>query len=55
MSREHRYRLTVTWTGDRGGGTASYRAYNRSYVIQEVNFPVRHTPQVIVAASAATT
>jgi organic hydroperoxide reductase OsmC/OhrA len=31
MSRTHRYELTVTWTGDRGEGTSSYRSYSRSH------------------------
>ena len=31
MSRIHTYELTTTWTGDRGRGTADYRAYDRSY------------------------
>ena len=29
MPRSHRYELTVTWTGDRGEGTATYRSYDR--------------------------
>ena len=29
MSRQHRYKVTVTWTGNRGAGTSSYRAYGR--------------------------
>jgi len=31
MSRRHRYETTTTWTGDRGRGTADYRAYDRSF------------------------
>ena len=30
---QHRYEVTVEWTGDRGEGTLSYRAYDRSHVI----------------------
>ncbi|GAA3147769.1 OsmC family protein [Planomonospora alba] len=33
MTREHRYRLTVTWTGNRGEGTAGYRNYGREHEI----------------------
>ncbi|MBG0824101.1 OsmC family protein [Planomonospora sp. ID91781] len=33
MTREHRYRLTVTWTGNRGEGTASYRGYGREHEV----------------------
>lgn len=29
----HTYHATVTWTGNRGQGTASYRAYDRSHRI----------------------
>lgn len=31
MKREHVYDVTVTWTGDRGRGTAGYRDYERSH------------------------
>ena len=31
MSRTHRYETTTVWTGDRGRGTADYRAYERLY------------------------
>lgn len=30
-TREHRYRITNRWTGNLGQGTATYRAYGRSY------------------------
>jgi organic hydroperoxide reductase OsmC/OhrA len=33
MAREHRYDVTVEWTGNRGAGTESYRAYGREHVI----------------------
>jgi organic hydroperoxide reductase OsmC/OhrA len=29
--RTHRYDVTVTWTGDLGKGTSSYRGYSRSH------------------------
>ncbi len=29
--KEHRYRIDVTWTGNTGEGTASYRSYSRNY------------------------
>ncbi len=32
--RDHEYQLTVEWTGNRGGGTASYRGYDRAYTIE---------------------
>ncbi|KIC67886.1 OsmC family protein [Pseudarthrobacter phenanthrenivorans] len=28
---EHRYALTVQWTGNRGDGTSSYRSYSRDH------------------------
>lgn len=34
MSREHRYALRTTWTGDRGTGTSGYRDYDRSVTIE---------------------
>ncbi len=34
MNREHSYRLTATWTGDRGSGTSGYRDYDRSVTLE---------------------
>src|SRR4051794_35294566 len=34
MAREHRYLATAVWTGNRGSGTAGYRAYDRAHVIR---------------------
>lgn len=31
MARTHTYAITTTWTGNRGEGTASYRAYGRDH------------------------
>lgn len=33
MARTHRYALTVTWTGNTGTGTSSYRAFGRNHEI----------------------
>lgn len=33
MEKEHQYKTTVTWTGNKGSGTMDYRSYDRSYVI----------------------
>ncbi len=33
MNREHSYELTVTWTGNRGTGTSTYRSYGRDHVV----------------------
>ena len=32
-TREHRYVVTVSWTGNRGSGTSGYRDYARDYEI----------------------
>jgi len=33
MNGEHHYALTTNWTGNKGSGTSSYQAYERSYVV----------------------
>ncbi|MFT4306637.1 MAG: OsmC family protein [Microbacterium sp.] len=33
MIGEHRYRLTTTWTGNRGTGTSGYRDYDRAVTV----------------------
>jgi organic hydroperoxide reductase OsmC/OhrA len=33
MARTHVYAATVTWTGNTGQGTASYRSYSRDHVV----------------------
>ncbi|MBF0670990.1 MAG: OsmC family protein [Salinibacterium sp.] len=33
MNLEHRYAVTVEWTGNRGSGTSHYRAYGRDHVV----------------------
>lgn len=45
---EHRFAATVTWTGNRGSGTSSYRAYGREH---EISAPGKAS--VIAASSAA--
>lgn len=37
--REHRYEVTVQWTGNEGSGTASYRGYSRSHEISSPSAP----------------
>jgi organic hydroperoxide reductase OsmC/OhrA len=32
-TREHRYRESLTWNGNLGGGTSGYRDYSRNYQI----------------------
>ena len=31
--KQHRYNANITWTGNTGGGTKDYRAYERSHII----------------------
>lgn len=33
MEREHRFELTLKWTGNNGSGTSGYREYERSHSI----------------------
>ncbi len=37
---EHHYDLTVTWTGNTGGGTTSYRGYRRTHTVTAAGPPV---------------
>ncbi|MDM7989529.1 OsmC family protein [Arthrobacter sp. zg-Y877] len=36
---EHRYTLELEWTGNRGGGTDSYRGYGRDHLIRAAGLP----------------
>jgi len=33
VARDHRYQVTIAWTGNRGTGSSSYRAYARDHEI----------------------
>lgn len=35
--REHHYRVNIEWTGNKGQGTASYKAYSRDFTISALN------------------
>jgi organic hydroperoxide reductase OsmC/OhrA len=37
--REHRYTVTVRWTGNRGTGTSAYKAYGRDLEIESAGKP----------------
>ena len=39
MTGEHSYRLTATWTGNRGAGTAGYRDYERAVSVEIAGKP----------------
>jgi organic hydroperoxide reductase OsmC/OhrA len=34
VPKQHRYTLTVEWTGNRGEGTSSYRSYDRDHEVR---------------------
>ncbi len=38
--KEHHYKATIQWTGNKGTGTSSYRDYERSHTISVQNKPV---------------
>jgi organic hydroperoxide reductase OsmC/OhrA len=42
--REHRYRVTVTWSGNTGTGTATYRGYERRHEIAAPDSPKPDIP-----------
>lgn len=62
---EHRYRVAVDWTGNRGTGTAGYQGYERSHDIRVAGKPVlagssdaafrgdasRHNPEDLLVAA----
>jgi organic hydroperoxide reductase OsmC/OhrA len=39
VTGEHRYDVTVRWTGDLGEGTRGYRGYSRSHVVSTAGRP----------------
>ncbi|MCY4396193.1 MAG: hypothetical protein OXC10_13770 [Rhodospirillaceae bacterium] len=40
MAKDHTYTATVTWTGNRGEGTRSYRGYGREHDVACPGKPV---------------
>jgi organic hydroperoxide reductase OsmC/OhrA len=66
--KQHHYKLTVTWTGNRGNGTASYTAYDRNHIIAATGKPAipassdpafrgdptRYNPEELLVASLST-
>ncbi|GAA3518650.1 organic hydroperoxide reductase OsmC/OhrA [Streptosporangium album] len=67
MSKTHHYEASVTWTGNTGTGTSSYRSYERAHLIEaggkqpiegssDPAFrgdPARWNPEELLVASAA--
>ncbi|WP_407682417.1 OsmC family protein [Pseudocalidococcus azoricus] len=65
MKDTHHYQATITWTGNLGTGTSSYRAYERSHTIEILNKPAifgssdssfrgdpsKHNPEELLIAS----
>ncbi|MGP4002898.1 OsmC family protein [Streptomyces sp. 8N706] len=39
MPRTHRYDVSITWTGNRGTGTSSYRAFARDHEVTASGLP----------------
>jgi len=37
MTKQHHYKTTIHWTGNKGTGTSSYRNYERSHTIEVQN------------------
>ena len=42
MAKEHHYTTLITWTGNRGAGTAGYRDYDRAHTISVENKDTIH-------------
>ena len=40
MEKEHHYTTSLTWTGNKGEGTADYKAYDRDHIIEVKGKPV---------------
>ena len=63
--RQHRYEVSLSWTGNRGAGTETYTAYDRSYQVEAHGKPAllgsadpgfrgdpgRWTPEELLVAS----
>lgn len=63
----HTYQTQITWIGNRGAGTSSYRAYDRDYVVEVAGKPTlagssdaafrgdagRYNPEEMLVASLA--
>lgn len=48
MSKEHQYKTSLLWTGNKGSGTMDYRSYERSYVIS-----VEQKPDIMGSSDSA--
>lgn len=66
--KQHHYKTTITWTGNRGQGTAGYTAYDRNHTIAAAGKPIipassdpgfrgdatRYNPEELLVASLST-
>lgn len=48
MSAQHHYSLTIKWTGNKGNGTNSYNAYDRSHSVS-----IENKPDLLCSSDAA--
>jgi len=39
MAKEHQYKSSLVWTGNKGSGTMDYRSYDRDFVVSIVDKP----------------
>lgn len=46
--KQHHYKTSMVWTGNKGEGTSNYRAFDRSYI-----FSVNNKPDIFGSADAA--
>jgi len=65
MARQHHYKATIKWTGNKGEGTANYRSYEREHTISINNKldilgssdpafrgdPSKHNPEDLLVSS----
>ncbi len=42
MNKEHHYKLTAQWHGNKGTGTSGVRDYDRSHTVSIANKPALH-------------
>src|SRR5271154_4595140 len=68
MQREHRYSVSVRWTGNTGKGTSDYRSYQRNHEINVLGKPLilgsadpkfrgdplRYNPEELLVAALST-
>lgn len=48
MPNQHHYKAAITWTGNKGEGTAHYKAYDRSHSLN-----IHHKPEVQLSSDVS--